>query len=120
MTAEANGSGSAWTADPDNNRFSPARGPGGADIIINPIDWITDVDLRMCSLAARGLLVELRIWSQVNPRRALTLQEMEHLFGEEWHDIERWLGELATAGIIELDDQGRPQMPVAVFGATGA
>lgn len=79
-----------------------------------PSDWRTDPGLRLCSIPARGLWIEMlclmhegepygHLTRQGNP---LTSVALARLCGEAVGDIEQWLAELRDNGVYSLSDAG--------------
>lgn len=79
-----------------------------------PSDWRADPALRMCSLAARGLWMEmLCVMHEADPRgflvvngKALMSAQLAALAGCTSRETERLLGELEAAGVFSRDDTG--------------
>ena len=79
-----------------------------------PDDWLSAADVRLCSSAARGLWIDmLCIMFQANPRGTLVAngkqilaRGLAKLTGNEIADVERWLAELADAGVFSTSDDG--------------
>jgi len=76
-----------------------------------PADWRADPRLRMCSLAARGLWIELLGYMHESPRygylligdSAPTIKQIAMLVGEPPKAVERALDELSSAGVFSID-----------------
>ncbi len=79
-----------------------------------PSDWRADPALRMCSLGARGLWMELLcVMHEAAPRgfllingRTLTAVQMAGLVGCGVEDANSYLGELTEAGVLSRDEIG--------------
>lgn len=79
-----------------------------------PNDWRADPALRMCSLAARGLWMEmLAIMHEADPRGSLvvkgnapTNQQLALLVGSTAEDVEQLLSELESAGVFSRKRSG--------------
>ncbi|MCC4240359.1 hypothetical protein [Thalassospira povalilytica] len=79
-----------------------------------PTDWRADPALRVCSLAARGLWVEmLCIMHEATPRgyltikgRAVTDAQLAALSGASIDDITKLIGELEDMGVFSRDGKG--------------
>lgn len=79
-----------------------------------PSDWRADPALRMCSLGARGLWMELLcVMHEATPRgfllingRPLTAVQMAGLVGCGVEDASSYLDELTEAGVLSRDETG--------------
>jgi len=79
-----------------------------------PGDWQHDAALRSCSVAARGLWIEMMcVMHQADPYGTLTLNgdkidllQLARMVGATAKEVTRWLGELETAGAFSRDDDG--------------
>jgi hypothetical protein len=79
-----------------------------------PSDYRADPSLRMCSIAARGLWLEmLCVMHEAEPRgslrikgRGVTAPQLAVLAGASLHEVEALLNELETAGVFSRDDEG--------------
>lgn len=79
-----------------------------------PSDWRADPALRMCSLAARGLWMEmLCVMHEATPRgfllvngKPLTVGQMAALAGCSADDAKALLAELTDAGVLSRDEGG--------------
>lgn len=79
-----------------------------------PTDWRADPALRMCSVGARGLWMEiLCLMHEAEPYGSLringnevTPRQIASLVGTSPSDVEAWLSELETAGVFSRDDVG--------------
>jgi len=77
-----------------------------------PSDWRADPALRVCSLAARGLWMEmLCVMHEATPRGTLRINgapmnptQITALVGGNAKDVQRLLTELETAGVFSRDD----------------
>lgn len=77
-----------------------------------PSDWRSDPALRMCSLSARGLWMEmLCLMHEATPRghllvngRQLTAKQLAGLVGSSPKEVEEALTELEEAGVFSLTD----------------
>lgn len=80
-----------------------------------PGDWRADPRLRMCSLSARGLWIELiGIAHEADPYGHVvvaglspTLPQIAALVGAPVRDVQRALAELKAQGVCSVDDAGR-------------
>lgn len=80
-----------------------------------PGDWQHDVALRSCSVAARGLWIEMMcVMHQAEPYGHLVLNgkpidraQLGRMVGASDKDVRRWLGELSGAGVHSEDADGR-------------
>ena len=79
-----------------------------------PTDWRADPALRMCSLEARGLWIELLgLMHEATPRgdlvvsgKAPTLQQVATLTGAPLDVVERAMAELSDAGVYSTTETG--------------
>mgnify|MGYP003382356446 CR=1 FL=1 len=79
-----------------------------------PSDWRADPALRMCSVAARGLWIEmLCVMHEATPYgsmrvngRAVSDSQIAILAGASIDDVTIWLAELESAGAFSRDDDG--------------
>ena len=79
-----------------------------------PADWRADTALRMCSLAARGLWMEmLSIMHEATPRGSLLIngknigsKQLANLCGATLRETAALLTELETAGVFSRADDG--------------
>jgi hypothetical protein len=79
-----------------------------------PGDWQRDAALRACSVAARGLWIEMMcVMHQAEPYGYLVLNEksvdsaqLARMVGSSDRDVRRWLGELNIAGAYSVDGEG--------------
>ena len=77
-----------------------------------PSDWRSDPCLRCCSLAARGLWVEMLCIMHESPRRghllvgnsAPTLRQLASISGSTLKETKRLLAELLAAGVYSVQD----------------
>ena len=77
-----------------------------------PADWRADPRLRMCSLAARGLWIELIGYMHQSPRYGFllvgdtipTTKQIAMLVGDEPAVVQRCLNELEAAGVFSRED----------------
>lgn len=80
-----------------------------------PADWRRDAALQSCSVAARGLWIELMcVMHDCEPYgvlavngRAMSAAQVARLVGEQEKIIVRLLAELEDAGVFSRDDEGR-------------
>lgn len=80
-----------------------------------PADWRRDAALQSCSVAARGLWIELMcVMHDCEPYgvlavngRAMSAAQVARLVGEQEKIIGRLLAELEDAGVCSRDDEGR-------------
>lgn len=79
-----------------------------------PRDWLGDAALRTCSLAARGLWMEmLCLMDDANPRghlklkrKKIDIQTLAGLTGSTPKQVEKLLDELRTAGVFSVTNHG--------------
>jgi len=79
-----------------------------------PNDWRTDLKLRMCSIGARGLWVDMMcLMNEGEPYGHLVLErgpveprELAKLVGESLGQVKRWLSELEHNGVFSRTDAG--------------
>ncbi len=79
-----------------------------------PTDWRADPALRMCSVGARGLWMEiLCLMHEAEPYGSLringneiTPRQIASLAGTSPSEVEEWLSELEVAGVFSRDDSG--------------
>lgn len=79
-----------------------------------PSDWRADPALRMCSLAARGLWMEmLCLMHEASPRGSLLInglpvstKQLASLVGVSEREIVGCLGQLESAGVFSREDSG--------------
>ena len=79
-----------------------------------PSDWRGDPKLRICSLAARGLWIEMiALMHEANPRGHLLVngiapneQQLSALTGTNAEQVSIWLSELESAGVFSRTDSG--------------
>lgn len=79
-----------------------------------PNDWRTDLKLRMCSIGARGLWVDMMcLMNEGEPYGHLVLErgpveprELAKLVGESLGNVKRWLSELEHNGVFSRTDAG--------------
>src|SRR5690242_7317453 len=77
-----------------------------------PADWRADPRVRMCSLAARGLWIELLGYMHESPRYGYLMigdtipdeRQIATLVGEPLSVVKRALAELSSAGVFSIDD----------------
>ena len=82
-----------------------------------PADWQADVELRFCSLSARGLWLELLcIMQKAEPEGYLLVggkppstKKLALLCGAPERQIKKHLHELENAGVFSRDEGGRWQ-----------
>src|SRR6185295_13187241 len=73
-----------------------------------PGDWLRHPGLRSCSVAARGLWIEvMAIMAQAEPyghlragSKPLVPADLARIVGAREKEIQRWLGELEVAGVF--------------------
>lgn len=79
-----------------------------------PGDWLRSTDLRSCSIGARGLWIDmiclmhegveygyLKVGSKV-----ILPPNLARMVGATLSEVEGWLDELVTAGVVSTDEQG--------------
>lgn len=79
-----------------------------------PGDWLRSTDLRSCSIGARGLWIDmiclmhegveygyLKVGSKV-----ILPPNLARMVGATLSEVEGWLEELVTAGVVSVDDNG--------------
>jgi hypothetical protein len=79
-----------------------------------PGDWLRSADLRACSIGARGLWLDmLCLMHEGSPYGYLRVGNLvihavnlAPIVGCELTDVERWLSELSTAGVLSMDPTG--------------
>ena len=79
-----------------------------------PSDWRNDTSLKMCSLPARGLWIEMICIMHMSEQyghlhaagRALDAKDMSKLIGESEKDITKWLAELVRNSVCSVNDEG--------------
>lgn len=79
-----------------------------------PGDWQRDASLRMCSVSARGLWIEmLCIMHQGSPYghlkvngKAISLEQLGRMVGANSQEVTSWLAELESANVFERDQDG--------------
>lgn len=80
-----------------------------------PSDWRADPKLRMCSIGARGLWIEMIcVMHEAEPYgflvsngRAVTPRQLAALAGISQNDCVKYLRELESAGVYSIDDEQR-------------
>lgn len=80
-----------------------------------PGDWQRDAALRCCSVAARGLWIEMMcVMHQADPYGVLVLNgkpidefQLSRMVGATEREVSRWLQELESAGVYSRDEQNR-------------
>lgn len=80
-----------------------------------PADWRRDSALQSCSVAARGLWIELMcVMHDCEPYgvlsvngKAMSASQLSRLVGEQEKVVTRLLSELEDAGVCSRDEQGR-------------
>lgn len=79
-----------------------------------PADWLRDTSLRMCSLGARGLWIEMMChmhegspygYLKVN-HKVILPDILARFIGATIPETEGWLRELESAGVFSRDDEG--------------
>ncbi len=79
-----------------------------------PRRWLSDPELRSCSLAARGLWIDLLAsMSERNPRgflsnkdHPLTTEQIARTVGAHQEEVQAYLEELEAAGVLSRDERG--------------
>lgn len=80
-----------------------------------PGDWQRDAGLRLCSVGARGLWIEMMcVMHQAEPYGCLVLNgkpfepaQLARMVGASDREVKRWMHELNAAGVYSVDDDGR-------------
>lgn len=79
-----------------------------------PADWLTDAALRMVSIGARGLWIDMLClmhqgseygYLKVNNKVILSTN-LARMVGATLQEVEGWLEELSSAGVYSTDDDG--------------
>jgi hypothetical protein len=80
-----------------------------------PGDWLRDIDLRGCSLAARGLWIDMLSLMHQSPRRGylqhsngkpMTAEQLARVTGCSTDEVSLYLRELEDAGVFCCTDDG--------------
>lgn len=79
-----------------------------------PGDWLQDASLRMCSIGARGLWIDMIcLMHQGSPYghlkvkdKVITEVELARLSGGELGEVKCWLSEMEDAGVFSRTDEG--------------
>ncbi|NBW21949.1 MAG: hypothetical protein EBR82_79755 [Caulobacteraceae bacterium] len=79
-----------------------------------PSDWLRDTALRTCSVAARGLWIDMICYMhEGNPYGTLKVgnkvilpPNLASMIGATLHDTESWLNELESAGVFDRGEDG--------------
>ena len=79
-----------------------------------PGDWLNDSALRMCSVPARGLWIEMLCLMHQGSKyghllvnhQVIPLDNLARMIGATKTEVEAWLGELDSAGVYSKTDDG--------------
>ena len=79
-----------------------------------PKDWRDEQSLRLCSMAARGLWIDLMCLMHSSDRyghlelagKPMTVDQVARLLGEQSKDVRRWMAELISNGVCSVTDDG--------------
>ncbi len=79
-----------------------------------PEDWLSDEKLRACSLAARGLWIDMLSLMHKNDRRGylqlnakpLSLEQLSRMTGSSTEEVSRLYAELFNAGVFSVSEDG--------------
>jgi hypothetical protein len=79
-----------------------------------PKDWRDEQSLRLCSMAARGLWIDLMCLMHSSDRyghlelagKPMTVDQVARLLGEQPKDVKRWMAELADNGVFSTTTDG--------------
>ena len=77
-----------------------------------PSDWLRDTALRSCSAGARGLWIDMICFMhEGNPYgylkvgdKVILADNLHRMVGETLEVVERWLDELSTAGVYDIEN----------------
>jgi hypothetical protein len=79
-----------------------------------PKDWRDEQSLRLCSMAARGLWIDLMCLMHASERyghlevagKPMTVEQIARLLGEQSKDVKRWLAELVDNQVCSTTAEG--------------
>lgn len=79
-----------------------------------PKDWRDEQSLRLCSMAARGLWIDLMCLMHSADRyghlelagKPMAVEQIARLVGESAKDVKRWMAELVTNGVCSVTEEG--------------
>jgi uncharacterized phage protein (TIGR02220 family) len=79
-----------------------------------PKDWRDEQSLRLCSMAARGLWIDLMCLMHSSERyghlelagKPMTAEQVARLVGESAKDVKRWMAELTDNGVCSTTPEG--------------
>ncbi len=79
-----------------------------------PKDWRDEQSLRLCSMAARGLWIDLMCLMHSSDRyghlelagKPMSVDQVSRLLGEQARDVKRWMAELIDNGVCSVTDDG--------------
>lgn len=79
-----------------------------------PGDWLRSTDLRVCSVAARGLWIDMiALMHEGEPyghlkvgRKVIHAANLASIVGASIEDVDGWLGELESTGVFSRDESG--------------
>lgn len=79
-----------------------------------PKDWRDEQSLRLCSMAARGLWIDLMCLMHSSERyghlelagKPMTADQVARLVGEPAKDVKRWMAELTDNGVCSVTAEG--------------
>jgi hypothetical protein len=79
-----------------------------------PKDWRDEQSLRLCSMAARGLWIDLMCLMHSSERyghlelagKPMTAEQLARLVGESAKDVKRWMAELTDNGVCSTTPEG--------------
>lgn len=79
-----------------------------------PGDWLRSTDLRSCSIGARGLWMDMIcLMHEGNPyghlkvnQKVILAENLSRMVGETFADVDGWLAELRSAGVLSITEDG--------------
>ena len=79
-----------------------------------PKDWRDEQSLRLCSMAARGLWIDLMCLMHSSDRyghlelngEPMAIEQVARLLGEQPKDVKRWMAELTANRVCSVTDDG--------------
>ena len=79
-----------------------------------PKDWRDETSLRLCSMAARGLWIDLMCLMHASENyghleaagEPMTAEQIARLVGESPKDVRGWLAELTRHNVCSIDQRG--------------